>query len=86
MTMFPSLGTLIEFAQKLFLKITPSLEIRSMFGVSLRLLPYALVAFIAWSSENINNIFGLLVTVLTLSTANAVELATTAPTVDNDNN
>jgi hypothetical protein len=52
------LGAQIELAQKQLSKRTPSAAIRSMLGVSLITEPYALMAWIAWSSVKMKRMLG----------------------------
>jgi hypothetical protein len=52
------LGAQIEFVQKHESNRMPPDAIRSMFGVSLTTLPYALIACAAWSSDMMKTKFG----------------------------
>jgi len=51
-------GPQIELATKDSLKITPSSAIRSMFGVPISELPYALIARSEWSSDMMKRMLG----------------------------
>ena len=50
-------GPLIEFATKLFVKRRPSAAMRSIFGVRMKVVSYALIVWYEWSSHIMKRIF-----------------------------